>query len=177
MLLIFRLAESRLISTGFVDHVADLPVGREQADLHRLRVVLALVLLIFFRLISQEVVLDHRHNHFLQADAAVHEVQSGSGHLDANILSRRKTAVLCVALKELDLLQVIRIGILHHDGKAPAVFHDPVNKPGLVHLVILVEGTVGIRIFAPPHSLAMIRTIFLISSIAVSQALKMELSR
>ena len=49
-----------LIEVQGEDHIADLPVGGEQADLYRLRVVLAPVSLVFLALVAQEVILDHR---------------------------------------------------------------------------------------------------------------------
>ena len=42
-------------------------------------------------------------------------------------------------------LKIIRIGILHHDSETPTILNNPINKSGLIYLIILCQRTVGIK--------------------------------
>ena len=118
---------------------------RQETYLHRLRIILLLVPLILLALISQKMIINNRHDHFLKADPAMNEIKPAAIHFNSYIFLRRKSIILGCSAQKLNLLQIIGIRILHHDGIASAVLHNTIDKSGLVDFVILGQWTIGIE--------------------------------
>ena len=118
---------------------------RQEAHLHRLCIILLLIPLILLTLISQKMIINDRHDHFLKTDPAMNKIKPAAVHLNSYIFLRRKSIILGCSAQKLNLLQIIGIRILHHDGIASAVLHNTIDKSGFINLVILSQRTIGIE--------------------------------
>ena len=75
----------------------------------------------------------------------MNEIKPAAIHFNSYIFLRRKSIILGCSTQKLNLLQIIGIRILHHDGITSAVLHNTIDKSGLVDFVILSQRTIGIK--------------------------------
>ena len=134
-----------LVEVQRENHVADLPGCRHKTEGDGFGIVLFTVTLIGLAGTTQILVIDDRHDHFLQADASVNEIQTATAHLDTYILSRSKRHKTGLLIHKLNRQQIIGVGPLLHEGIASTVLYILLIETGLINLVILSQRAIGVQ--------------------------------